>query len=67
VRHVGHAVLARGRKVEHGEDSFDAVIREVAEESGCDAVVERLIGVDSRVVPVTGHVAPVPVGGLIEH
>lgn len=121
-----------GGRVEHGEDPFDAVIREVAEETGCDAVVERLLGVDSRVipaadaragvehqnvgifygvritggrlrpepngdiaesvwtaipdvpclrrsslvdvgldlartVPATGHVAPVPVGGLIRH
>ncbi|MFB7083554.1 NUDIX hydrolase [Streptomyces sp. NPDC056308] len=121
-----------GGRVEHGEDPFDAVIREVAEETGCTAVVDRLIGVDSRVIPVaearagvehqnvgvfyrvritggrlrpepngeiaesvwtmitdvaglrrsslvdiglslaqalpaTGHVAPVPVGGLIQH
>jgi 8-oxo-dGTP pyrophosphatase MutT (NUDIX family) len=28
------------------------VIREVAEETGLDAVVERLLGVDSRVIPV---------------
>ncbi|MEU6791110.1 NUDIX hydrolase [Nonomuraea wenchangensis] len=40
-----------GGKVEHGEDPFDAVIREVAEETGCDGVVERLLGVDSRVIP----------------
>jgi 8-oxo-dGTP diphosphatase len=122
-----------GGKVEHAEDPFDAVIREVAEETGCDAMVECLLGVDSRVipaadrlvggpehqnvgifyrvritggqlrpepngetaesiwtpipdvaclrrsslvdiglalaqtVPATGHVAPVPVGGLIQH
>ncbi|MEV2242453.1 NUDIX domain-containing protein [Micromonospora sp. NPDC049891] len=121
-----------GGRVEHAEDPFDAVIREVAEETGCDAVVERLLGVDSRVIPaaeawsgqvhqnvgifyqvritagvlrpepngevaesvwtpipdvvhlrrsslvdvglalartrpVTGHVPPVPVGGLIQH
>lgn len=121
-----------GGRVEHSEDPFDAVLREVAEETGCDAVVERLLGVDSRVipaaaaragvehqnvgifyqvritgghlrpepngetvesvwtpipavarlrrsslvdvglvlartVPATGHVAPVPVGGLIQH
>jgi ADP-ribose pyrophosphatase YjhB (NUDIX family) len=42
-----------GGKVEHGEDPFDAVIREVAEETGCDAVVERLLGVDSRLIPAT--------------
>jgi 8-oxo-dGTP pyrophosphatase MutT (NUDIX family) len=40
-----------GGKVEHAEDPFDAVVREVAEETGCDAVVERLLGVDSRVIP----------------
>jgi len=41
-----------GGKVEHAEDPFDAVTREVAEETGYDAVVERLLGVDSRVIPV---------------
>ncbi|MBQ1024923.1 NUDIX hydrolase [Micromonospora sp. C95] len=40
-----------GGRVEHAEDPVDAVIREVAEETGCDAVVERLLGVDSRVIP----------------
>ncbi|MFC4005043.1 NUDIX hydrolase [Prauserella oleivorans] len=40
-----------GGKVEHAEDPFDAVVREVAEETGCEAVVERLLGVDSRVIP----------------
>ena len=40
-----------GGGVEHAEDPFDAVIREVAEETGCDGVVERLLGVDSRVIP----------------
>ncbi|MFI2238411.1 NUDIX hydrolase [Streptomyces chrestomyceticus] len=141
----GHVLLARhvpsvgqsnwtlpGGRVEHAEDPFDAVIREFAEETGCEAVVERLLGVDSRVIPAvearagtehqnigvfyrvritggrlrpepngetaesvwtpvldvarlrrsslvdvglalaqsspaTGHVAPVPVGGLIQH
>ncbi len=40
-----------GGKVEHAEDPFEAVIREVAEETGCDATVECLLGVDSRVIP----------------
>jgi ADP-ribose pyrophosphatase YjhB (NUDIX family) len=42
-----------GGGVEQGEDPFDAVIREVAEETGCSAVVERLLGVDSRMIPAT--------------
>ncbi len=50
-----------GGRVEHGEDPFDAVIREVAEETGCDAVVERLLGVDSRVIPVAEMRAPGPI------
>lgn len=47
---TGNWTLPGGR-VQHAEDPFDAVIREVAEETGCEAVVERLLGVDSRVVP----------------
>lgn len=47
-----------GGRVEHGEDPFDAVIREVAEETGCDAVVERLLGVDSRVIPAAERTIP---------
>lgn len=30
-----------GGKVEHAEDPFEAVTREVAEETGCDAPVPR--------------------------
>jgi 8-oxo-dGTP diphosphatase len=40
-----------GGMVEHAEDPFDAVIREVSEETGYTGVVERLLGVDSRVIP----------------
>ncbi|MFJ5680283.1 NUDIX hydrolase [Streptomyces sp. NPDC093097] len=130
--HASNNWTLPGGRVEHAEDPFDTVIREVAEETGCSAVVERLLGVDSRVipaavaragiehqnvgifyqvritggqlrpepsgetvesvwtpipevaclrrsslvdiglalartVPATGHVAPVPVGGLIQH
>ncbi|HEY2508341.1 MAG TPA: NUDIX domain-containing protein [Streptosporangiaceae bacterium] len=49
-----------GGRVEHAEDPFDAVIREVAEETGCDAVVERLLGVDSRVIPAAERRVPGP-------
>jgi 8-oxo-dGTP diphosphatase len=52
-----------GGRVEHGEDPFDAVIREFAEETGCDAVVERLLGVDSRVIPAAERRLP----GLLPH
>ena len=40
-----------GGGVEQSEDPFDAVIREVAEETGYDARVDRLLGIDSRVIP----------------
>ncbi len=49
-----------GGRVEHAEDPFDAVIREVAEETGYDAVVERLLGVDSRVIPAADRLAGGP-------
>ena len=49
-----------GGRVEHAEDPFDAVIREVAEETGYDAVVERLLGVDSRVIPAADRFAGGP-------
>ncbi|MFQ6397065.1 NUDIX hydrolase [Nocardia sp. KC 131] len=42
-----------GGRVEHGEDPFVAVTRELAEETGCHGIVERLLGVDSRVIPAT--------------
>ncbi|MET9630086.1 NUDIX domain-containing protein [Lentzea sp. NPDC006480] len=47
-----------GGGIEHGEDPFEAVIREFAEETGCDVVVERLLGVDSRVIPVAERRVP---------
>ncbi|HWD83944.1 MAG TPA: NUDIX domain-containing protein [Kribbella sp.] len=40
-----------GGGVEQNEDPYDAVTREVAEETGYESVVEELLGVDSRVVP----------------
>lgn len=40
-----------GGKVEHAEDPFVAVTRELTEETGYRGIVERLLGVDSRVIP----------------
>lgn len=50
-----------GGGVEHTEDPFHTVIREVAEETGYEAVVERLLGVDSRTIPVPELNIPAPV------
>jgi 8-oxo-dGTP diphosphatase len=38
-----------GGKIDHGEDPYDAVVREVAEETGYEVEVEELLGVGSRV------------------
>ncbi|MFR9725271.1 NUDIX hydrolase [Streptomyces sp. MS19] len=40
------------------------IVREVAGETGCEAVVKRLLGVDSRVVPAVERAVP---GGGPEH
>ncbi|MGC4748122.1 NUDIX hydrolase [Micromonospora sp. DT201] len=37
-----------GGGVEHAEDPFDAVVREVVEETGYEVQVEQLLGVNSR-------------------
>ncbi len=47
-----------GGGVEHAADPYDAVIREVAEETGPEAVVARLLGVDSRAVPAGARRPP---------
>ncbi|MCM2388247.1 NUDIX hydrolase [Streptomyces albipurpureus] len=47
-----------GGRVEQAEDPFDTVIREVAEETGLDAVVERILGVDSRIIPAAERTVP---------
>ncbi len=56
--HVSKSWTLPGGRVEHAEDPFDAVIREVAEETGYDGVVERLLGVDSRVIPAAERAVP---------
>ena len=47
-----------GGRVEHGEDPIDAVVREVEEETGYESRVERLLGVDSRLVPAADRPDP---------
>ncbi|TDW89692.1 MULTISPECIES: NUDIX hydrolase [Kribbella] len=49
-----------GGGVEPCEDPFDTVTREVAEETGYESVVERLLGVDSRIVPAAVRRRPGP-------
>lgn len=51
-----------GGGVEHGEDPFDAVVREVFEETGYAVRIERLIGVDSRTRDVDW---PEPTGSVM--
>lgn len=47
-----------GGKVEHAEDPVETVTRELAEETGCTGVVERLLGVDSRTIPSAERLIP---------
>lgn len=40
-----------GGGLEEGEDPAEAAVREIREETGYDAVLDGLLGVDSRVIP----------------
>ena len=64
VRHKSGNWTLPGGRVEHAEDPLDTVRREVLEETGCHCVVERLLGVDSRIIPAAERAVP---GGPEHH
>lgn len=47
-----------GGGIDLGEDPADAVVREVAEETGFDIVVEELLGIDSMVTAAADRLPP---------
>jgi len=59
-RNVRHWTLPGGG-VEHGEDPYHCVTREVEEETGYQVEVEELLGVDSRVVEMDWAIGGVEV------
>lgn len=46
-----------GGGIDPGEDPADAAIREIREETGYEAAVDRLLGVDSRVIAASERFA----------
>lgn len=64
VRHSSGNWTLPGGKVEHAEDPVETVLREVMEETGCEGFVERLLGLDSRVIPAGERTIP---GGPDHH
>ncbi|WP_433861922.1 NUDIX hydrolase [Streptomyces sp. L7] len=47
-----------GGGIEPGEDPLDAVVREIAEETGFEARAEALLGIDSKIVPAEARFVP---------
>ncbi|MGA0600618.1 NUDIX hydrolase [Caulobacter sp. KR2-114] len=58
VHHRSGSWTLPGGRVEHGEDPLDTVRREVLEETGCAVAVERLLGIDSRLIPAAERAVP---------
>lgn len=49
-----------GGGVERGEDPIEAPVRELFEETGYTGAVQRLLGVDSRIIPASERLQPGP-------
>ncbi len=47
-----------GGGIDPGEDPVDAVVREIAEETGYSAVAGALLGIDSKVIPAEARFIP---------
>lgn len=47
-----------GGGIEPGEDPVDAVVREIAEETGYEARADELLGIDSKIVPAEARFVP---------